>query len=75
MTSSPPAPAVDLDLSAFVAGRLDRHLRDLQDLRDQMRARTTTVPGARLALTYAAVRLAEQFAAEVSGVVCPDGQR
>jgi hypothetical protein len=58
-------------MSMFVLRRLDRHLRDLHELRDRMRTRTTIGPGDRLALTRVAVSLSEGFANELEHALNP----
>ncbi len=52
-------------MSLYVRRRLDRHVRDLQELQDRMRIKTAIGPGDRLALTRGAVTLAEGFANEL----------
>jgi hypothetical protein len=73
VTYSVSPPAAQVDVSAFVLHRLDRHLCDLQELRDRMRMNTTTGPGHRLALTYVAVTLTEDFAEELGQVLRDTG--
>jgi hypothetical protein len=66
ISSSPP-----MDVSAFVLRRLDRHLRDLQLVRDRMRLNTTTGAGDRMVLALDGAALAERFAAELREVLRP----
>jgi hypothetical protein len=64
--------ATETDLSAYVLSLLDDHLAAMRDVRERLRIGGTIGPGARRTIALDSIRLAERYAARLTGALSAD---